>query len=54
MNLEAPINAFCRLGDYIKTLQTDEFNALMDAIAYQNLWFTTENVRMAQIGRAHV
>jgi len=52
MNLEARINAFCRLGDHIKTLQTDEFNALMDAIAYQNLWFTTENIRMALQGIA--
>ena len=50
MNLEARINAFSRLGDHIKTLQTDEFNALMDAIAYQNPWFTTENVRMALQG----
>ena len=52
MNLEARINAFSQLGDHIRTLQTDEFNALMDAIAYQNPWFTTENVRMALQGIA--
>jgi hypothetical protein len=52
MNLEARINAFSRLGDHIRTLQPDEFNALTDAIAYQNPWFTTENVRMALQGIA--
>ena len=50
MNLEARINAFSLLGDHIRTLQSDEFNALMDAIAYQNPWFTTENVRMSLQG----
>ncbi len=50
MNLEARINAFSLLGDHIRTLQTGEFNTLIDAIAYQNPWFTTENVRMALQG----
>jgi len=52
MNLETRINAFSRLGDHIKTLQAAEFNLLIDAIAYQNPWFTTENIRMALQGIA--
>jgi hypothetical protein len=52
MNLERRIQAFSKLGNWIKNIHPDTFNAWAREAGAVNNWFTSENVRTALDGLA--
>lgn len=50
MELEERVEAFVKLGEYIKNLPEEKFKSLAEGIRLENPWFTEDNVRMAVSG----
>lgn len=50
MTIEERVNAFVRLGEYIKSLPEEKFKTLAERARIENPWFTEENLLMAVRG----